>query len=183
MLILYFIVKTIIDIYVMMLLLRSWLQWFNIERYNPFSHSLFKKTEPVLKLFRYIIPYKTTAIIMALLLTTLKYPLMIFFLSGKIYFLSINIFFIGMISLLKSAGYLVIWVLIIRSMISWIHPYYHPLYNILWQLTEPIIAPIRNIIPPIGGIDFSPMLIIIILNIFNYLGNFILPEIWNSLIF
>ncbi len=58
------------------------------------------------------------------------------------------------------------WAIIIRILISWIRiDPYHPIVRILDQITEPILAPARRIIPPIGGLDFSPMIVIILLNI------------------
>lgn len=46
---------------------------------------------------------------------------------------------------------------IARSLLSWfrVDPY-HPLARFLFQITEPILAPLRRYIPPIGGVDFTP---------------------------
>jgi len=66
--------------------------------------------------------------------------------------------FIQLIDLLLS---IYIWIIIARAIISWITPYpYHPLVRFLYKVTEPILAPIRKIIPPIGGIDISPVIVI-----------------------
>ena len=37
----------------------------------------------------------------------------------------------------------------------------HPVLKLIWQLTEPVMAPVRKVIPPMGGMDFSPILIFI----------------------
>jgi YggT family protein len=69
--------------------------------------------------------------------------------------------FIQLIDLLLS---IYIWIIIARAIISWITPYpYHPLVRFLYKVTEPILAPIRKIIPPIGGIDISPVIVIFII--------------------
>jgi YggT family protein len=39
----------------------------------------------------------------------------------------------------------------------------HPILRLVWQLTEPLMAPVRRVIPPVGGLDFSPMVIIIVI--------------------
>ncbi len=58
------------------------------------------------------------------------------------------------------------WAILIRILISWIRiDPYHPIVRILDQITEPVLAPARRIIPPIGGLDFSPVIVIILLNI------------------
>jgi len=41
----------------------------------------------------------------------------------------------------------------------------HPAVEFLWQLTEPVMAPLRSIIPPLGGLDFSPILLFIGINV------------------
>ncbi len=44
------------------------------------------------------------------------------------------------------------------------HPTWGPILRFVMQATEPILAPIRNILPPMGGLDFSPMLLLILMN-------------------
>jgi YggT family protein len=75
--------------------------------------------------------------------------------------------FIQLIDLLLS---IYIWIIIARAIISWITPYpYHPLVRFLYKVTEPVLAPIRKIIPPIGGIDISPIIVIFIIFIIQNL--------------
>lgn len=58
------------------------------------------------------------------------------------------------------------WAILIRILLSWVRmDPYHPIVRILDQITEPVLAPARRIIPPIGGLDFSPVIVIIVLNI------------------
>lgn len=57
-----------------------------------------------------------------------------------------------------------IFVLIVRALISWVSPDpYNPIVRILHQLTEPVLYPIRRVIPPIGGLDLSVMILILLL--------------------
>ncbi len=44
------------------------------------------------------------------------------------------------------------------------HPTWGPIMNFVFQATEPLLAPIRNILPSMGGLDFSPMLLLIGIN-------------------
>ncbi len=56
---------------------------------------------------------------------------------------------------------LYIWVIIARCIISWIMPFpFHPAVRFLYRITEPVLAPARRIIPPIYGLDLSPILVI-----------------------
>jgi YggT family protein len=57
--------------------------------------------------------------------------------------------------------------ILIRVLLSWvrINPY-HPVIRILYQITDPVLDPLRRVIPPIGGaIDISPVVALIILEI------------------
>ena len=68
------------------------------------------------------------------------------------------------INLLFNVIYFLILARIIFSFIrvSPYHPTWGPILRFVHQATEPIMAPVRNILPPMGGLDFSPMLILIV---------------------
>ncbi|RLC72271.1 MAG: YggT family protein [Chloroflexi bacterium] len=53
-----------------------------------------------------------------------------------------------------------------RVLLSWfrVSPY-HPLVDFLYRVTEPILAPLRRVIPPIGMVDISPVIALILLQI------------------
>lgn len=65
------------------------------------------------------------------------------------------------ITLVKEAINLVFWVLIIRAILSWVSQGNNPMEAVFHQLTEPMLRPIRKIIPPIGGLDLSVLVLII----------------------
>jgi YggT family protein len=53
---------------------------------------------------------------------------------------------------------------IARALLSWFRiSYYHPVARFLIQITEPLLAPLRRYIPPVGGLDFTPMVALLIL--------------------
>ncbi len=57
-------------------------------------------------------------------------------------------------------------VVLAAVIVSWIQlPPYHPVAKLLNNLTEPALAPIRKIIPPMGGLDITPMLLLILLQL------------------
>ena len=56
--------------------------------------------------------------------------------------------------------------ILIRILLSWIRvDPYNPLVQLLFQITEPILGPFRRVIPPIGGLDFSPIVALIVLQL------------------
>ena len=181
MLTLTFLVKTVIDLYVMILLLRIWMQWARTDFYNPLSQFIVKVTQPIVGPLRRVIPslgpIDSSSLLVAFLLMTIKYPLLLLIQSGEISLSPYNLLF-GLISVIKSAGYLVFWVIIIRSIMSWISQGRSPMDYVLLQLTEPLMAPVRRIIPAMGGLDFSAMVVILVLYMLNYLGMDLLWQLW-----
>jgi YggT family protein len=65
-------------------------------------------------------------------------------------------------SLLRLAVYIMIGALILQAVLSWINPY-SPLAAPIYQLTRPLLDPIRRILPSISGIDLSPLVVILLL--------------------
>ena len=61
-------------------------------------------------------------------------------------------------------------ILITRIILSWIpHNKYHPIINFIYKISDPILRPFRNMINPIQGIDFSPIVVFIILSLLRNL--------------
>lgn len=177
MLTLTFLAKTVIDLYVMVLLLRIWMQWVHSDFYNPFSQFVVKITQPIVGPLRRVIPSLGPIDSASLLLAFLLMTLLVLIQSGSMSLSLYNLLF-GIISLVKAAGYLIFWVMIIRALMSWVSQGRSPMDYLLYQLTEPLMAPIRRILPAMGGIDFSAMVVILILYLINYLGMDLLGELW-----
>ena len=80
---------------------------------------------------------------------------------------ALNVLFIGAVILLQESLDLLFYVLVIRAILSWVSQGYNPIELVLHQLTEPVMAPIRKVIPPIGGLDLSVLVVLIGLQFFN----------------
>lgn len=53
-------------------------------------------------------------------------------------------------------------ILLVRIIMTWIpHNPYHPVAQFLYNITDPVLAPVRRLLPPIRGIDFSPIIVFI----------------------
>ncbi|MBV4367271.1 YggT family protein [Erwinia phyllosphaerae] len=183
MLTLTFLVSTVINLYVKVLLLRIWMQWTRCDFYNPFSQFIVKITQPVIRPMRRVIPsigpLDTASLLLAYVLSVLLFTVM-FTLQTRVFIFDPVFLYFGLVSLVKAAGVLVFWVIIIRSLMSWISQGRNPVDYVLIQLTEPLMAPIRRIIPAMGGIDFSAMAVILLLYMLNYLGMDFIPG-WTQL--
>ncbi|HLS91335.1 MAG TPA: YggT family protein, partial [Limnochordia bacterium] len=63
------------------------------------------------------------------------------------------------------------WVIFARLILSWLRiDVDHPIISFLYRVTEPVLRPARQLIPPAGGLDFSPIIVFIVLRI---VGNFV----------
>ncbi len=76
----------------------------------------------------------------------------------------VNAFFVAVLRLADLVLSIYTWVIIIRCIISWVMPIpYHPVARFFYRVTEPVLAPLRRIIPPIGGLDLSPLVAILLI--------------------
>ncbi|MCS6204530.1 YggT family protein [Shewanella baltica] len=166
-----FLITTLFDLYLMVVILRIWLQLARADFYNPFSQFIVKATHPLIAPMRRILPslgrFDTASFILALLVVMVKILLISLIAGGGIDILLFLMF--AVVSVIKKAGVLLFWMLLIRAILSWFNQGYNPIVMVMGQLTEPVLAPIRRIIPPIGGLDLSVMLVIIGMNFLNML--------------
>jgi YggT family protein len=77
---------------------------------------------------------------------------------------------VALIELLKLAIYLLMGLVVIRAILSWINPY-SPLSPVIYPLTEPFLRPLRQVIPEIGGVDLSPLVVILLAQLLVMLLN------------
>ncbi|MCS6207778.1 YggT family protein [Shewanella baltica] len=166
-----FLITTLFDLYLMVVILRIWLQLARADFYNPFSQFIVKATHPLIAPMRRILPslgrFDTASFVLALLVVMVKVLLISLIAGGGIDILLFLMF--AVVSVIKKAGVLLFWMLLIRAILSWFNQGYNPIVMVMGQLTEPVLSPIRRIIPPIGGLDLSVMLVIIGMNFLNML--------------
>ena len=76
----------------------------------------------------------------------------------------------GLVSLIDLLFTLYTFLILARVMLSWIRiSPYHPVAEWIYRLTEPLLAPIRNMLPPSGTIDWSPMIAMFVVMILQQL--------------
>ncbi|KLU19844.1 YggT family protein [Proteus cibarius] len=166
-----FVILTLLQLYTSVLLLRVWMQCVRADFYNPFSQFIVKITQPIVRPLRSIIPsigpIDTASVLLAYVLILLGI-IIPSYLSGTSIPFSL-MFPFAFIELLTAAGKMIFWLIIIRAILSWVSQGRNPIDHLLFQLTEPLMAPIRRVIPAMGGLDFSAMIVILVLYALNYL--------------
>jgi len=165
--------NTIAGLYLLFVVARFLLQLAKADFYNPISQAVFKATDPAVRLFRSFIPgYKGvdfSSLILAFIVQFLAISITIFLYSGTIPSVAFIVTwsFIGVLNFIVLFYYYALIASIVMSFITMfsgnMNP--HPILLLVWQITEPIMAPFRRVIPPMGGLDFSPILIFLIIGL------------------
>ncbi|MGL4204628.1 MAG: YggT family protein [Aeromonadaceae bacterium] len=180
---LYFLLDTLFNLYLMVVILRIWLQWVRADFYNPLSQFSVKATHPLLAPLRRVIPslggLDLAAVVLALVVALLKYATLK--LLGMIQADWLGLLMVSALLVLKQAGSLLFWMLVARALLSWVSQGRSPVDYVLFQLTEPLLAPIRRIIPAMGGLDFSVLVLFIGLQALNYLLSDLIGPLWSML--
>jgi len=159
-----FIVATLIDLYVIAFVLRFILQWRRADFRNPLSQFIVAVTSPLVIPLRRFIPsvagLDTSSLVVAFLLKGIEYGAMTALLcttpAGPLDLLLITVF-----SLIRTGLNLYFFLILVSVILSWVAQGYNPMAAIINQLVEPVLAPLRRFIPPIGGFDISPIFAII----------------------
>ena len=61
------------------------------------------------------------------------------------------------------------WIIIVRALLSWVNPdRYNPIVRFLYQVTEPVLRPIRRRLPMEMGLDFSPLVVILVIKVLQW---------------
>ncbi|MEE9142979.1 MAG: YggT family protein [Gammaproteobacteria bacterium] len=162
-----FIVSSLLTLYVVTYILRFLMQAVRADFRNPIAQFIVRVTDPILKPLRRIIPgwrgWDLSSILVALLLeigAVLLLSLMVPPGMGDIGIADQIVYGIARLAVLILNVYL--FLILVRVILSWINPgTYSPVTAVIWSLTEPVMAPVRKLIRPIGGLDLSPLFLLI----------------------
>lgn len=167
--ILVYLVYVFFGLYLLAMLLRFLLQLVRADFYNPISQALVKLTNPLVVPLRRVIPgyagIDLSSLLLAIVLQMVMVALLVLLQTGAL----LPPLPLLMVGLLGIAAYLVqIYFFAILAMIilSWVAAGSNsPVLYLLYQLTEPVMAPFRKVIPPMGGLDLSPILVFVVINV------------------
>ncbi len=161
-----FITKTLIDLYILAYVLRLTLQWARADFYNPFSQFIVRITNPLVVPFRRVLPaigkLDTGTLLAIILLELLAIVLLWWLYDAPWPPPAAPVLAYALLRTLVAFINLFFFAILIRVILSWVNPGTHsPVTAIIWSVTEPVMAPVRRLIPPIGGLDISPLFVLI----------------------
>ncbi|QEP41994.1 YggT family protein [Ectothiorhodospiraceae bacterium BW-2] len=168
-----FLITTLFSLYLMLVVVRFLLQLTRADFYNPISQFIVKLTSPLLIPLRRFIPgwqgIDSASIVLMLLLQGVS-TLLLVVLSGQSPTLGFVIFW-SVAELISTILTIFVFAIIIQAIMSWVNPapHYNPISSLLYSLTEPLLGPARRRIPPISGIDLSPLAVILLLEVVKML--------------
>ena len=162
-----FLIRTLFGIYEIIILLRFLMQLVRADFYNPISQFVVKATSLPLKPLRRFIPGWAGMDIasLILLLVVIIIELVLLTLVTDLPMPSaIGLIALALVELLKLTINVFMFSIIIFAILSWVSPAgYNPVANLLFQITAPLMRPARRLLPPMGGLDLSPLAVIIVL--------------------
>ena len=172
-----YILQTIGSLYLLIVLLRFILQLVRANFYNPLCQFAVKATQPLLKPLRRVIPsmfgLDMSSLVLALIVQMVLFAV-ILLLSGY----KVDALFLvpwGLIGIFALFLKILFWAMIISVILSWVAPGSHnPGAELVQQITEPVLAPFRRIIPNLGGLDISPIFAFIALQL---LQSWLIPRL------
>lgn len=174
--ILHLIVYSLMSLFLVIVILRFLLQLVRADFYNPVSQAIVKITMPLLKPLRKIIPSVLgidTASVVLILLVQLLATVILSMIMGVpgIIINPLLLILWGLVGALTIISSIFFWCMIISIIGSFIAPFSnHPLLTLANQIINPLAAPIRKLIPPLGGVlDISPIIILLGLKIVDML--------------
>lgn len=162
-----FIAETLFELYVLCFVLRFVLQATRADFHNPLSQLIVRVTNPVVVPLRRLIPgYRgldmssaVVVLVLEIVATSVLLPLktgMSPTFAGLMYFALLR----TVLTILR----MYLFAILIYALMSFVNPgTYNPLTSVLASISEPLLRPVRRIIPPIAGLDLSPLFVLIAL--------------------
>lgn len=161
-----FLVETLFNIFILSVLVRFWMQALRAPTRNPLAQFTMALTDFAVKPVRRLVPgvlgldmaslvVAWIAEVVLLAIVTLLQGVEL--VNGAA--LSV-LLFLALVRLLRLTVYIVMGAVLVQALLSWVSPY-HPLAPFFDALTRPFLKPFQKAIPPIGGVDITPILVLI----------------------
>ncbi|MCB1750538.1 MAG: YggT family protein [Gammaproteobacteria bacterium] len=167
-----FLIQVLFGLYILVVMLRFLLQLTRADFYNPVSQIIVKATSPLLNPLRRVVPgfagIDLAAIVLMWLVQSLELALIVM-ISGMGSNLAATLAW-AIPELVNLALNVFLFAILIQVILSWVSPgTYNPALSLIHSLTEPVLRPAQRLIPPISGLDLSPMVVMVGLTLLKML--------------
>ena len=161
-----FVIETIFNIFILTALVRFWMQVLRAPARNPLAQFTMALTDFAVKPMRRLLPgfFKLDVASLAvawiaevILLAIVSLLQGVEIVNGTA--LSV-LLFLALVKLLRLTVYIIMGAVFLQAILSWVNPY-HPVAPFFEAMTRPFPKPFQRAIPPIGGVDITPVLVLI----------------------
>lgn len=166
------IVQALFGLVIGLFFFRFLMQGLRVDFRNPLSQFVYKLTNPVLMPLQKAVPvtkgWNLAALLVTFLLTLLE-TWLLYRLAGLGLPLP-ALLVIALALLIQFIATALLWMIVIRAVLSFVSPDpYNPVVQMLYRLSDPILKPFQRLIPPIGGLDISPIFAVLALQLVRML--------------
>jgi YggT family protein len=161
-----FVVETLFNIFILTALVRFWMQALRAPARNPLAQFTMALTDFAVKPMRRVLPGLFKLDIASLAVAWIAEIVLLLVLSLLQGVEIVNgaalsvILFLAVVKLLRLTVYIIMGAVFLQALLTWVNPY-HPVAPFFEALTRPFLKPFQRAIPPIGGVDITPVLVLI----------------------
>ena len=155
--------ETIVGLYLYAMILRFLLELLRVDFRNPVVQTMVFITNPPLQIMRRFIPrlygINLAAVVLIWVISLLKLTLQLW--AGDHSFNWSGALMLSFANSLDTIVWVFLLTVLVRVVLSWVAPASnHPAARVIYALSEPVMAPFRRILPSLGGLDLSPILLL-----------------------
>jgi YggT family protein len=160
-----FVIDALGSLFVLAALVRFWMQAFRAPARNPLAQFTMALTDFAVRPLRRVIPgafnLDWASLVVALLAEFLLQVVLLFVAGGSPSAEILPVLlFLSFVKLIRLSIYVFMGAVILQALLSWVNPH-HPVAPFFLALTRPFMRPFQRAIPPIGGVDITPVLVLI----------------------
>lgn len=167
-----FLLRTFFDLFAVAFWLRFYMQWARVPFHNPFAQFIVRVTDFGVRPARRLIPGRMGLDLASLLLFYLAELLAVtsvVWLDGYPFLIAgagvlPGFLLLALAAALRLAIYVLMGLIIIQAVLSWLNPF-SPFAPVFYALARPCLAPLQRFVPPIGGVDLTPLLALILMQV------------------
>jgi len=168
----FYLVSTLFDVYLWIVMMRVILQAVRADFYNPISQLIWQLTQPILGPLQKVLPKVRQWDVAALGLLAVVAVIYIHAVAAILGYGvgGVTSLWYALLKLVTLALNLYTFALFVQAILSWVGPgVSNPAGSVLWSMNEPLLRPVRRVIPPMSGLDLSPLVVILLLQFANLL--------------
>jgi YggT family protein len=161
-----FLVDTLFTFFVFLLLARFHFQWLRVPFHNPAGEFVLAATSWLVMPVRRVVPglrgYDLPTLLLAWVLQVVSLVLQIAILGGEPR--PVPVVAVAAVDLVRYSIYLLVFTVIVQAILSWVRTY-SPFSPVLEAMNRPFLRPFRRFVPPLGGFDLSPLVLLVVLQV------------------